>query len=99
MEIKVGKYTIRSDRWCAYILEDIKVKEGKHKGEIIEKQVTGYHRDMGTLLDDFIDTKAKGSDAKTVKQVLADIDSALKDAKKIARESVKADFQIVRERK
>lgn len=92
MEIKIGKYTLRSDRFCAWLDKEYKQENGK----IVQRRVSGYHRDIGLLLDDFIDTKVKESDARDMKQALAEIESAMKDAKKIARAAVKADFQIVR---
>lgn len=92
MEIKVGHYTLKSDRFSCFITEEVKQENGK----IGHRRVTGFHRDMGSLLDDFIDTKAKDSDATELKQVLAEIEDALKIAKQIARASVKAGFQIVR---
>ena len=92
MEIKIGKYTLRSDRFCAWLDKEYKQENGK----IVQRRVSGYHQDIGLLLDDFIDTKVKESDAKDMKQVLAEIDSAMKDAKKIARAAYKGDFAIVR---
>lgn len=92
MEIKIGRYTLKSDRFSCFIEQEFTQENGK----VGQRRVTGYFRDIGSLLDDFIDTRTKDSDATELKQVLAEIESALKDAKKIARESVKADFQIIR---
>ena len=92
MEVKVGKYTLKADRYGAWLEQEFK----NEKGKIAQRRVSGYFRDLGALLDDFIDTRVKDSDANDMKQVLAEIDSALKDAKRIAREAVKADFHIVR---
>lgn len=93
MEIKIGKYTLRSDRFCAWIDKDYLNKEN---GKIYQRRVAGYCRDFGTLLDDFIDNGVKESDATEVKQLLAEIESVTKDAKKIARAAYKGDFAIVR---
>lgn len=94
MELKIGKYTLKSDKFCAWLEKECKTEQGK----TTQRRVTGYFRDFNLLLDDFIDTKVKESDASDMKQALAEIDSALKDAKRIAKETVKADFHIVRER-
>lgn len=93
MEIKIGRYTLQSDRYCCFIEQEFK----NDKGKIAQRRVSGYFRDLGALLDDFIDTRVKDSDANNMKQVLAEIDSALKDAKRIARETIKADFHIVKD--
>lgn len=100
MELKVGKYTLKSDRFCAFIEEEVNIKDSKTgKTKKGNKRVTGFCRDFGVLLDDFIDYKVKDSEAENMKQALAEIDSAMKDAKKIAKAAVKEDFHIIRERK
>lgn len=99
MEVKIGKYTLKSDYLSAWIEEEFVIQEGKNKGKTTQRRVTGYFRDLGLLLDDFIDTKAKDNDAEDMTQALAEIETALKDAKKIARAAVKEDFHIIRERK
>lgn len=91
MEIKVGKYTLKSDRFCCWLEKESKGKDGK----IRQARVSGYFRDFGMLLDDFIDRRVKDSDANDMKQALAEIDASLKDAKKIAREAVKGNFKII----
>lgn len=96
MEIRAGKYTIKSDKFCAWVEEEAKIKDGKRKGETETRRVTGYFRNFEQVLDDFIETKVKGSDAKSVEEVLKILDRATKDAKRIVREAKKGDFKIIR---
>lgn len=97
MEIKIGKYTLKADRYGVWLEQEVKGKKGKSEGKDVQRRITGYYRDFSLLLDDFIDSRVKDSDANNMKQVLAEIDSALKDAKRIARETIKADFHIVKD--
>ena len=96
MEIKKGKYTLKSDKFCAWIEEEVKIKEGKRKGETETRRVTGYFRNFEQLLNDFLETNTKDSDAKALEEVIKEIEKAAKDAKKIIREAIKGDFKISR---
>ena len=96
MEIKIGVYTIRSDKFCIWIEQDFEVTEGKAKGTIVSRRITGYYRSLEKLLDDFIDVALKDSDAKSVEEALAILCKATKDASRIAKESIKKDFRIIR---
>ena len=90
MEITSGKYTLKSDRFCVWIEQEVKTEKGK----IRHQRITGFYRDFGLLLDNFIDLRVKDSDASDMKQLLAEIESATKDAKKIAREAYKGKFAL-----
>lgn len=90
MEIRIGKFTLKSDRFCAWIEQEVKTEKGKSR----HQRITGYYRDFGLLLDNFIDLRTKDSEASELKQVLAEIESATKDAKKIAREAYKGKFAL-----
>ena len=96
MEIKIGHFTIKSDKFCAWLEQDFEVIEGKAKGTIVSRRITGYHLSFDKLLDDFVDTAIKDSDAKTVEDALAVLCKATKDAKRIAKESITNDFRIIR---
>lgn len=90
MRIQIGKYILRSDQFCAWLEQEVKTEKGKTR----HQRITGYYRDIGLLLDNFIDLRTKDSDATDMKQVLAEIESATKDAKKIAREAYKGKFAL-----
>ncbi len=92
MEIKVGKYWLKSDKFCCWIEEEYKDKNGK----TTSRRVAGYVTKMDRLLEDFIDKKFKDSDAKSMEEVIKILDEAVKDAKKIAVAAYKGDFKIIR---
>lgn len=83
MDIKVGKYVLRSDRYCCWLEKD-------------GTRIAGYCTRLDRLLEDFIDKQVKESDAKTVEEALGVLDKATKDAKMIAKAAYKGDFKIVR---
>ena len=96
MEIRIGHYTLKSDRYCAWLEQDFEVVEGKGKGNIVSRRITGYYRDLRRLLEDFIDMQIKDDDVESVQDAITKLTNAVDDAKAIARAAVKADFQIVR---
>lgn len=92
MEIKVGRYTLKSDKFAMYIDEDYVAENGK-KGT---RQVAGYCTRMDYLLADFIEKQINDSDAKKLKDVMQKIADATDEAKAIAIAAYKGDFKIVR---
>lgn len=96
MELKIGKYTLHSDKYCAWLTEEKNVKTKSGKDTTKNVRVSGYYREFEFLLRDFIHTRVKDSDATEVKEVLALIDKTQKEAVQIAKAAVKADFHIVR---
>lgn len=88
MKIEVGRYTIIGDSYCLWITETRETKDPKTKkktGKVTTERVAGYSLNFEELMEDFIDRKTRNSDAATLKQMLRDIASAEKDAKKIVK--------------
>ena len=92
MEIKVGNYILRSDRFCMWLEEKYTDKKGKDA----TRMVAGYCTSFKQLLDDFTEKKIKGTDAKTMKELLAVMEQTLDDIEAMHREAVKKDFKIIR---
>lgn len=87
MKIEIGKYRLNSDSLCYWI--DEKKKGDKAKEEYWER-ITGYYKDFDALMDNFICCKVRKSGATDMKDAVKDIDNAVKEARKIVREYVKA---------
>ena len=96
MDIKVGKYTIKSDSQCMWIVEEreAKKKDGKTRTEKIIDRATGYHTNLYDLAKSFIDRKTRTEAASTLKQELKVIANARGDAIK----AVKAVLEKVRKK-
>ena len=96
MEIKIGKYVLRSDKYCMWIDEEYEVQEGKTKGKAVRKRVAGYTTSFDLLLRDFVRVKHRDNDAKTVKELLAILKKVAEDTEEIRKTALKEDFRIIR---
>ena len=90
MDIKAGKYTLRSDSQCFWI-EETKVteKEDGTKGKPYQARVSAYYAHIEDLLADFITRRFRSSDKEKMEDVLNELAEAVKDSKKIVREYAK----------
>ncbi len=90
MDIKAGKYTLRSDSQCFWI-EETKVTEKEDGTEEKEYQVraSGYYAHIEDLLANFITRRFRSSDKEKMEDVLNELAEAVKDSKKIVREYAK----------
>jgi hypothetical protein len=98
MEIKVGKYVLRSDRFCMWIGEEYEVQKGKTKGKTVTKRVAGYSDSFDTLLRRFVKTKHRDNDAKTVKELLEVFKKTAEDTEAIKKTAIKEDFKLIRQK-
>ena len=90
MDIKAGKYTLRSDSQCFWI-EETRVTENEDGTEEKEYQVraSGYYAHIEDLLANFITRRFRSSDKEKMEDVLKGLAEAVKDSKKIVREYAK----------
>ena len=92
MEIKVGKYTLKSDRYNYCIEETRKVDQTKVKrkrntdDDETSGRVTGYFFNFEDLLEDFVERRLRESDAKDMEKCLREIASTHRAVKQIAKE-------------
>lgn len=90
MDIKAGKYTLRSDSQCFWI-EETKVteKEDGTEGKEYQVRASGYYAHIEDLLANFITRRFRSSDKEKMEDVLNELAEAVKDSKKIVREYAK----------
>ena len=90
MDIKAGKYTLRSDSQCFWI-EETKVteKEDGTEGKEYQVRASGYYAHIEDLLANFITRRFRSSDKDKMEDVLNELAEAVKDSKKIVREYAK----------
>ena len=87
MDIKAGKYTLRSDSQCFWIEETrVTEKEEGTEGKEYQARVSGYYAHIEDLLADFITRRFRSSDKEKMEDVLSELADAVKDSKKIVRE-------------
>lgn len=87
MDIKAGKYTLRSDSQCFWIEETrVTEKEDGTEGKEYQARVSGYYAHIEDLLADFVTRRFRSSDKEKMEDVLEELSEAVKDSKKIVRE-------------
>lgn len=97
MEIEVGKYILRSDRYSMWIDEVHEVKKGKTKGKIVTKRVAGYANTFDQLLKSFVAVKHRDNDAQTITELLKVLKQTAEDTEMIKKTALKADFKLVKQ--
>ena len=96
MEIKSGKYILKSDKFSMFIEEEYISEEEKTKGKLMTRRVAGFCTSFESLLTDFVDKKLKDSDARSMEEALKVLDEASKEVKQIGKDAAKGKFRIVR---
>lgn len=83
MRIKIAdKHYLNSDAQCYWISQEVEVKKGNNKGNLTEKRVSGYYRQLTELFANFAEAKIRSSDAETI----TELKQAVKDTEKVIRE-------------
>ncbi len=97
MEIRVGRFILRSDQYCMWIEEEYqsKGKDGK-PGRKQTRKVAGYSRTLTQLYNSFIGHKFRTSEATTVAELLKDLKQLEQDLAEIRKTAVKEDFKMIR---
>ena len=83
MEIKIDKFTIHSDKYNMWITEMVNQKKKDGSMCEVDKRVSGYTANFRQLLESYMSYKLRGSEARTVKEVLQDFADAERDLQAI----------------
>lgn len=97
MEIKVGRYYLRSDAWSIWIEEEYqsKGKDGK-PGRVQRRKVAGYTNSIDTLIRQFLEHKHRASEATTVAELIKEWGQIADDAVELKKTAIKADLKAMR---
>ena len=98
MEIKVGRYYLRSDQFCIWIEEEYqsKGKDGK-PGRVQRRKVAGYTNSIDTLIRQFLEHKHRASEATTVAELIKEWGQIADDAMLLKKTAIKADLRAMRQ--
>lgn len=98
MEIRTGKYILRSDQYCFWVDEEYesKGKNGK-PGKMQTKKVAGYSTTLEGLWRSFAQHKFRNSEATTVKELLTELKQAEQDLGELKKTALKEDFKMLRQ--
>lgn len=97
MEIRVGKFILRSDQYCMWIEEEYqsKGKDGK-PGRVQRRKVAGYTNSIDNLVRQFCEHKHMASEATTVEELIKEWKQIVEDAALIKKTAVANDLKIMR---
>lgn len=97
MEIKVGRYYLRSDQFCIWIEEEYqsKGKDGK-PGRVQRRKVAGYTNSIDTLIRQFLEHKHRASEATTVAELIKEWGQIADDAMLLKKTAVANDLKAMR---
>ena len=97
MEIRIGKYILRSDRFCMWLdVEYETKKDGEPTGKMATRKVAGYSNDFSDLLRSFVRVQHRDNDAQTVKELLKVFKQVAEDTEALNKTALKEDFKIIR---
>lgn len=97
MEIRIGRFTLRSDQYCMWIDEEYQSKgKGGKPGRVQTRKVAGYSRTLSQLYDSFTGHRFRCSEATTVAELLKDLKQLEQDLSEIRKTAVKEDFKMIR---
>lgn len=97
MEIKVGRFFLRSDQYGLWVEEEYTSQgKGGRPGKTQTKKVAGYSRTLAQLYDSFVKHNFRASEATTVKELLKDLKQIEEDLSEIRKTALKEDFKMAR---
>lgn len=97
MEIRVGKFILRSDMYCLWIDEEYtsKGKDGK-PGKKQTRRVAGYAPNIDILVRQFVAHKHMASEATTVEELVKEMKQIAEDTALIKKTAVANDLKAMR---
>lgn len=100
MKIQVGKYTLYSDQFCFWIVEEqpIDASNKQAKRDTKEVRVGGYSTTLPNLLRSFCENQTKQSDAESMEELLTDLARIAKDMDTLNTVAVERGLKLLREK-
>ena len=97
MEIRVGKYILRSDQFTLWIEEEYisKGKDGK-PGKKQTRKVAGYTDNIDNLIRQFVAHKHRASEATTMTALIKELKQIAEDAAELKKTAVANDLKAMR---
>lgn len=97
MEIRVGRFLLRSDEKSMWIEEEYqsKGKDGK-PGRVQRRKVAGYTNNIDNLIRQFCGHKHMASEATTVEELIKEWKQIIEDASLIKKTATANDLKAMR---
>ena len=90
-KIETDRFIICSDERCWWINEKKTKTKGKDLGGTSEIRVAGYASHIDDLIEQFVENKFRGADAKTVKEFLKQARDIQEETKEIGKALARRD--------
>ena len=96
MEIRVGKYILKSDGFCYWIEEEYEGKDAKKRPKIATRRVAGYASTLDNLYRQFVEHKHKASEATTVAELVKEMKQTAADMEAIKKTATAEGLKKIR---
>ena len=96
MEIRVGRYILRSDQWNFWIEEEYEGKDAKGRTKMQTRRVAGYASTLDNLYRQFVEHRHKASEATTVAELIKEMKETASDIEAIKKTATKEHFTKMR---
>lgn len=93
MEIRCGRYLLKSDPYCMWIDEEYKSTK---TGKTATRRVAGYARTLDALTKDFCERRFRNNEAANMKELLKILEQTLDDVSELRKTAARKDFKIIR---
>lgn len=97
MKIKVGKYTINSNKWSWWVEEEYEVSKGKTKGSIQTRNVTGFCTSFEKCRNSFAERRIGEDGATNLLELLDALNRVFEDMKALNEAKLNADMNKLKE--
>ena len=97
MDIRVGRYILKSDAWTLWIEEEYesKGKDGK-PGKKQIRRAAGYAPNIDILIRQFVAHRHMASEAQTVEELIKELKQTAEDAAELKKTAVSNDLKAMR---
>lgn len=99
MEIKIGKYIMKSDQYCMWIEEEYEGKDKDDNPKLAYRRVAGYSMNFEQLMKSFCEHKFRGSGASDLRELLKDLAQIQDDMENFRKTAVKEGFKRMKQKR
>lgn len=96
MDIRIGKYILRSDSLCYWLEEEYEGKDAKGRTKMQTRRVAGYASTLDNLYRQFVEHRHKASEATTVAELIKEMKETAADIEAIKKTATKEHFTKMR---
>ena len=89
MDIRIGKYILRSDSLCFWLEEEYEGKDAKGRPKKQTRRVAGYASTLDNLYRQFVEHRHKASEATTVAELIKEMKETAVDIEAIKKTATK----------